>query len=94
MNPIRPTSVALCNTSNTLLPPIVTLSYVDMGALRAARCAARSLFTRCSSVSPTGPGLADAVLDLGCGVVDVKRVASLALRGPDREDIFKSVLRN
>lgn len=86
MNPIRPASVALCITSNTFLPPSVIRSYLEIGAFLAAKCAALNRATRCSRVSPTGPALAAAeVLDLGCGVVEVKRVASLTLRGPDRE---------
>ena len=75
-------------TSNTLLPPSVIRSYLERGALLAARWAALNRATRCSRVSPTGPALDDAEdLELGWGVVEVKRVASLTLRGPDREAI-------
>ena len=89
MNPINPTSVTLCITSNTFLPLSATLSAMDIGAALAAWCAALSLCTLCSSVSPPGAPFpaAPEALDLGCGVVDVKRVASVALRGGARDDM-------
>lgn len=89
MNPISPTSVTLCITSNTFLPLSAILSPTDSGAALAAWCAALSLCTLCSSVSPPGAPFpaAPEALDLGCGVVDVKRVASVALRGVERDDM-------
>lgn len=91
---MSPTRVILCRVSNSFLPVSCTLSAVDSGALLAARCAALSRCTRCSSVSPTGAPFPGAeVLDLGCGVVDVKRVASVALRGVVREDILRTAPR-
>src|SRR5690606_38237205 len=79
-----------CITSNTFLPLSAILSAMDMGAALAAWCAALSLCTLCSSVSPPGgapfPAAAEA-LALGCGVVDVERVASVARRGVERDDM-------
>lgn len=54
-------------------------------------CACRSRLTRCSGVSPgirgggfgaAPPAAAPPVLEVACGIVEVKRVASLTLRGP------------
>jgi len=91
--------VTLCAASKIRLDPPTIRSYVDTGAFLAARCAARSLCIRCSNVSPTWPGppapaafVAEA-LDRGCGVVEVKRVASVALRGPTRVAILETLAK-
>lgn len=72
----------------------MNLSALLICAFCAARCACRSLLTRCSGVSPGMRGTlgatADppvAVLEVAWGMVDVKRVASLTLLGPILEAI-------
>lgn len=77
----------------------MTRSVVLTLAFCAARCAKRSLLTRCSGVSPGTLGgvleataaealeaaEAPAALEVAWGMVEVKRVASLTLRGATRD---------
>ena len=94
VNNITPPIVNRCAASRNLLVPSMTLSVLLTCARCAARWACRSRRTRCSGVSP-GIRLAallaaegeaeDADLEVACGMFEVKRVASLTLRGPTLE---------
>ena len=86
-----PPTVHLCATSKNLLDASTTRSARLICAFCAAMCACRSRRTRCSGVSPgirggcfgaAPPAALPAVLEVACGIVEVKRVASLTLRGP------------
>ena len=90
--PIKLNAVNRCALSAHTRPLIINLSNVDICASRALSAAARNRRTFSCGVSPTGPGVrcgnvfegmftAEGGLADACGVVGVKRVASVAERG-------------
>jgi hypothetical protein len=91
--PINPRAVTRCALSAHTRPLIMNLSKPETFASLARAAASLNRRTFCCGVSPAGPGVRcgkelvgfDAVLGVGvggfaeaCGVVDVKRVASMA----------------
>jgi hypothetical protein len=86
-------TVKRCAASRNRRDMSIARSDLLTCACCAAKWACRNLRTRCSGVSPGilllagGLDAEVAVLDVACGILDVKRVASLTLRGPTRDDI-------
>ena len=86
VSPISPKAVTRCALSAHTRPLIINLSKPETFASLARAAASLSRRTFCCGVSPGGPGVRCGTwlgdegegFALACGVVDVKRVASMA----------------